>query len=198
MMSKGDDTRKIILGRAAELFNVQGFAGSSLSDIMQATGLQKGGIYNHFVSKEALALEAFDYAFELVSRRMGEMLKVRRDPLDRLMGIIAFFEDYLESPPVKGGCMLLNTAIESDDTHPALRERARLAMESWRNLIQRTVTKGIAQGVMRPDIEPDEVATLMIATLEGAIMMSKLYGDHIHLQRAVRHLMRYVETDIKA
>ena len=59
-MSKGEQTRERILARSAQLFNRQGYSGSSLSDIMRETGLEKGGIYNHFSSKEQLALEAFD------------------------------------------------------------------------------------------------------------------------------------------
>ncbi len=197
-MRKGERTREVILERAAELFNVQGFSGSSLSDIMQATGLQKGGIYNHFISKEALALEAFDFAFDLVKERMRDSLRGKRDPLDRLYGIIRFFEHYLQEPPLKGGCVILNTAIESDDTYPALRERARHAMDLWRTLIQRTVIKGIEQGEMCTGIDPDEIATLIIATLEGALMMSKLYDDDIHIRRAIDHLLHYVDTAVKA
>ena len=57
-MSKAEKTKENIVKQAAALFNQKGYSGSSISDIMQATGLQKGGIYNHFNSKEELALEA--------------------------------------------------------------------------------------------------------------------------------------------
>ncbi|MHB8627686.1 MAG: TetR family transcriptional regulator C-terminal domain-containing protein [Aggregatilineales bacterium] len=197
-MRKGEKTREIILGEAAELFNVQGYAGSSLADIMHATGLQKGGIYRHFVSKEALALEAFDYAFDLVKRRMTEALTGKRDPLERLFAIIQFFEGYVASPPLKGGCIILNTAIDSDDAHPLLRDRARQAMGLWQTLIRRTVIKGIEHGEMRPDLDPDEVATLIIGTIEGALMISKLYGDDVHIERAINHLLQYIEMCVKA
>jgi len=70
-MSKGEQTRTMILERTAQLFSCKGYFGSSLSDIMEATGLEKGGIYNHFTSKEQLALEAFDYAFEMVQQRIS-------------------------------------------------------------------------------------------------------------------------------
>ena len=196
-MRKGERTREIILGHAAELFNIQGYSGSSLTDVMQATGLQKGGIYRHFVSKERLALEAFDYAFDLVKQRMTEALKGKRDPLERLYAILHFFDDYVETPPVKGGCIVLNTAIESDDANPALRERARQAMDEWRTLIWRTVARGIERGQMRPDIDPDEVATLIIGTIEGALMISKLYGDEIPMKRAINHLLQYIQTNVK-
>ena len=49
------------------MFNRQGYVGASMRDLVDATGLEKGGIYNHFGSKEQLALEAYDYAMTLVT-----------------------------------------------------------------------------------------------------------------------------------
>ena len=63
-MSKGDQTRERIIAKAAELFNQRGLEGTSMADLMKATGLEKGGIYRHFASKEAVAAEAFDYAWK--------------------------------------------------------------------------------------------------------------------------------------
>jgi TetR/AcrR family transcriptional repressor of nem operon len=59
-VSKGDETRERIIARAAPLFNQRGYAGAAMSDIMAATGLEKGGIYRHFGSKESLAHPSFD------------------------------------------------------------------------------------------------------------------------------------------
>jgi AcrR family transcriptional regulator len=60
-MTKGEQTRQRIVAEAAPVFNQRGYEGSSLADLMKATGLKKGGIYRHFSSKEELAAEAFDY-----------------------------------------------------------------------------------------------------------------------------------------
>lgn len=193
-MRKGERTREAILERAIEIFNVKGFSGASLSDLMKATGLQKGGIYNHFESKESLALEAFDYAVSTVSQRLWDSLKSKRTPTERLFGIINFFENYFERPPFKGGCVILNTAIDSDDIHPMLRDHARQAMNQWRELIRRTVAKGIAQGEFRAGTDPDAVATLIIGTLEGAFMLTKLYEEGVHVRRAVEHLNAFAST----
>ena len=195
--SKGEGTRKAILERAIEVFNVRGYSGTSLNDIMQATGLQKGGIYNHFASKEDLALEAFDHAFSQISDMMRDWLKGTRNGLERLRAIIQFFHNYFETPPFHGGCILLNTAIESDDAHPALCERAQHAMTLWRDLIRRTVEKGIGLGEIHATIDSDNVATLIISTLEGAMVLSRLYKNPVHLHRAVAHLLEYVENNLK-
>src|SRR5260370_8662436 len=63
-MTKGEQTRKKIVAAAAPIFNQRGYDGSSLNDLMEATGLKKGGIYRHFSSKEELAAEAFAYTWE--------------------------------------------------------------------------------------------------------------------------------------
>lgn len=195
-MSKGEETKTRILQQAAELFNQQGYAGSSIADIMRVTGLQKGGIYNHFKNKDELALQAFDFAVACVGQHTKAVLRTKRHAVERLLGIIEVFRSFVDNPPIKGGCPLLNTAVESDDTHPILRERTQQGMNSWRRLICLIIEKGIDKGEIRSGVDADEVATIMIATLEGALMMSKLYGDAIHMQRAVNHLNNYIKSHL--
>jgi len=193
-MSKGEETRERILARSAQLFNRQGYFGASLADIMRETGLEKGGIYNHFSSKEQLALEAFDYAYGLVQQRVRQALAGKLNAIERLQAIVSVFQGIAEDPPVAGGCPILNTAIEADDANEVLRDRARAAMDDWRSTIQRIVNKGIERQEIRPGINVDEVATIFITTLEGAIMLSNLYKDPIHMKRAADHIVRYIET----
>ena len=90
-MRKGEQTREVIVQRAARLFNEQGYYGASLSDIMRATGLEKGGIYNHFGSKEELALEAFDYAVGLINQRIRAAILAQPNTYNRLIALIEAF-----------------------------------------------------------------------------------------------------------
>ena len=193
-MSKGEQTRERILSRSAQLFNRQGYFGSSLSDIMRETGLEKGGIYNHFTSKEQLALESFDYAYGLVQQRVRNVLAGKYNAIERLFAIVSVFQGIVDDPPVAGGCPILNTAIEADDANESLRDRARSAMNDWRTTIHRIVNKGIERHEIHPGVNADEVASILITTLEGAIMLSNLFKDPIHMQRAVAHMDRYIET----
>jgi TetR/AcrR family transcriptional repressor of nem operon len=192
-MSKGAETRERILASSAQLFNRQGYAGSSLADIMRETGLEKGGIYNHFSSKEQLGLESFDYAYELVRQRVRQALAGKLNAIERLLAIVSVFQSIADDPPVAGGCPILNAAIEADDANEVLRDRARAAMDDWRATIHRIVNKGIERQEIRPATDGDEVASILIATLEGAVMLSSLYKDSIHMKRAVAHMERYIE-----
>src|SRR6266567_3509308 len=107
-MSKGEQTKERILERAAQLFNQQGYFGSSLSDIMHETGLEKGGIYNHFASKEQLALEAFDYAIGLLEQRMRLALAGKINAIDCHSGRVGDAQQAISRPnpyaPGRGAC----------------------------------------------------------------------------------------------
>ena len=196
-MSKAQQTQHHILEQSAALFNQQGYAGSSMADVMRVTGLQKGGIYNHFSSKDELALAAFDFAVQQMQMRFLGVLKGKRHALDRLMAILSVYETLLENPPIEGGCPLLNTAVESDETHPALRERTQLAMTNWLNLLQSIVQRGIDRGELQPTIDPEMVVTVLMATIEGGVMLTKLYGDSVYMERSIAHLKAYLRQQVQ-
>ena len=195
-MSKGQETRERIIARAAEVFNVDGYAGTAISDIMRATGLEKGGIYRHFSSKDELALAAFDYAANQVRQHTAHLAE-SSSSVGTLLGFVAVFREYAHNPPLVGGCPVLNTAIDSDDTNPALAQRAANMINEWRSLISTAVTKGITRGEIRPTIDGDALALLMIATLEGAVMLTRLLRDTTPREQAANHLCAYIEQNVR-
>jgi AcrR family transcriptional regulator len=191
-LRKGEATRLRILERAAPVFNQRGYAGASMSELVEATGIEKGGIYNHFGSKEELAVEAFDYAISLIVDGYAAV-QDGKVGLDRLVAIIEIFGDWSGHPLVAGGCPIMNTAIEADDTNPALAGRARAAMDSWHRLIGSIVKDAKARGELDPDVDPYELATLVTSTLEGSLMLSRLFHDPAYKHRAVASLTEHVE-----
>jgi TetR/AcrR family transcriptional repressor of nem operon len=200
-MSKGEQTRQMIVARAAQVFNKRGFFGASLSDLMRETGLEKGGIYNHFRSKDELAVEAFHYAVGVVWARIEQELAGKTNAVDRLLAMLVGYRVLIEDPPLPGGCPLLNTAVEADDVDPelpVLRQSARDALARWRRWIMRTVARGIAAGEVRPEVDGELLATILISTVEGSVMMSKLDNDPIHIRRAVAYLSAYLENVVRA
>src|ERR1700746_2496648 len=110
-MRKGEQTRQEIIRKAAPIFNQRGYDGAALSDLMKATGLEKGGIYRHFESKQQLAAEAFDYAWKLALDARFEATQAISNTVYRLQQIIRNFRDR-RAELVPGGCPLLNTAID--------------------------------------------------------------------------------------
>lgn len=193
-MNKGDRTRQHVIEKAASLFNQRGYEATSISDVMTATGLQKGGVYRHFDSKEELALAAFDYAVGVMRERFVEALRDVDSPIQKLHAIIKVYERIPVDPPVPGGCPMMNASIEADDANPVLRERAASVMDDMRRVIRRTVRDGQQLGELDVQASPDAVAVVFICTLEGAVMMSKLYGNQNPMRIAVRHLEQYVAS----
>ena len=193
-MSKGEQTRRMIVARAAPLFNQQGYFGVSLNAIMQVTELEKGGIYNHFNSKEEIALASFDYAWELVREHTRKALANKTDAVERLHAFTDAFLDFADGSLLPGGCPILNTAVEADDALPSLRQKALTAMNSWRESLQRIIQKGIARQELRPETDPDSFATLFIATLEGAVMLSKLYDELLYMRQAIEHMHERIDA----
>src|SRR5689334_6174518 len=192
--TKGMQTRQRIVELAAPVFNRQGFVGASMPDLTGATGLEMGGIYNHFGSKEQLALESYDYAMSRVTEGLARSQDGATDAIDRLQRMIRAFAKFARKPAIAGGCPIMNTAIESDDTHPELRDRARASMTLWHRLIGRIVKDGVAAGTLRPDVDPYELASVLTSSLEGGLMLARLYDDPVHMDRVIAHVSTYVET----
>jgi TetR/AcrR family transcriptional regulator, transcriptional repressor for nem operon len=194
-MSRGEDTRHFIVTEAATLFNQRGFEGGSISDLMKATGLEKGGIYRHFSSKEEVAAEAFDYAWQAALGLRTHDLDAVPNSVDKLKRLVANFVE--RRPSVPGGCPLLNTAIDADDGNPVLRERARKALREWRDLLTSIISTGVERKEIRRGVDATKLATLVISSLEGALMISRLVRDRDALLAVQAHLERFLETEVR-
>jgi TetR/AcrR family transcriptional repressor of nem operon len=196
-MTKGQRTRQEIVRNAAPLFNTKGYEGTSLSDLMTATGLQKGGIYRHFASKEELAAEAFDYAWgKAVSGRLDGVGDVPNS-VDRIKKMIANFVER-RSGLVKGGCPLLNTAVEADDGNALLRGRARTALRTWSERIAKLVKEGKRRQEIDARTDPRRLSQLIIGSLEGALMISRIDANDGALTDARNFLNEYLEEKVRA
>jgi len=195
-MTKGEDTRREIVEKAAPLFNQKGFEGTSMSDLMRATGLEKGGIYRHFSSKEELASEAFDYAWQKAVERRLEGVDEAADAVERLKKMIDNFVD-IRAGLVAGGCPLMNTAVEADDGNPALRARARGALSGWMSRLTKAAEDGIAKREIDARVDCKALGQLIISTLEGALLISRLENDRGSLDQVRRHLHGYLETSVR-
>ncbi len=193
-MKKGERTRDHILAQSAAVFNQHGYAASSMSDLMLATKLEKGGIYNHFASKEQLELAAFDYAVELIEQRYLAALEKQQTAIDRLGAVMDIFLEFIHDPVLPGGCPVLNAAIESDDSNESLRQRTKLVVTGWKTRIQGIIEIGIAKGELEVGTDAGKLATVMLATLEGAVMMSKVCRDAIHMRHAASFLEDYFQS----
>jgi TetR/AcrR family transcriptional repressor of nem operon len=196
-ISKGQGTRQRIIAEAAAIFNQRGYEGCSMQAIMEATGLEKGGIYRHFESKEELAAEAFDYAWTFATTKRRQNLEAIPNPADRLKQHIANFVIRPGISALPGGCPLLNTAVDSDNGNPVLRDRVRKALRNWQTFLRDILEEGAKAGVIRPNLDLSSTANHIIGNLEGAMLISRIERNDHALRQALDHLDNYVESNIR-
>jgi TetR/AcrR family transcriptional regulator, transcriptional repressor for nem operon len=191
-VSKAEHTKQKIIETAATIFNQNGYIGTSIADIVKSTGVHKGGIYKHFKSKDEIAVAAFDYSLGLIVEAAIDRVGKEETAIDRLLAFVNTFRGFTTEPICVGGCPVLNMAVESDDTHPGLRLHVQNAVSGIRALIGSIVELGIRQGQIVANTDIEQVSTIIFVTIEGAIMMSKLYGNDVYLDRAIAHLHQYI------
>lgn len=195
--SKAERTRQLIIERSAPLFNQKGYAGTSMQDIMAATGLTKGGIYGHFESKEEIALAAFEHAAGIITRQISDRIAQQERASDKLKAILAYYRHYLISSPVVGGCPVMNTAVEADDTNPLLRASVVKVLNRLHKAVANIVNQGIVDGEFKAKTDASNFSILFVSMVEGGIMLSKAYGDSKHLNTVIGQLERMIETELK-
>lgn len=196
-MRKDEKTRQHIIIKSAELFNQKGYAGSSIQDIIEATGLTKGGIYRRFSNKDEIAVEAFEYAGQVLMEQLSSAINNADTAIDKIMAVCNVHIDPVNNPPIKGGCPLLNTAVESDDTFPILRDRALAAYEEMLSLVQGILKHGISVGEFRSDVDVDSLSSFIVSSLEGSVMASRLSRDSKHVGFVMQQLRVLLNTYIK-
>ena len=144
-MTKSEKTRRFIIEQSAVIFNKKGIAGTSITDLMEATKLAKGGIYGNFNSKDEICVEVFDYLTGIVSSGLDRATAGKATAREKLFGILDYYHDNL-APNEMGGCPLLNFGTEADDTNPDLRQRVAKMIRKSQQRIARAIEEGQAAG----------------------------------------------------
>jgi AcrR family transcriptional regulator len=173
MLSKADRTKQFIIEKAAHLFNTKGFYGTSMADIQQATGLAKGGIYGNFSSKEEIAWQAFEYAIKTVMDEISQKVRSKTTSPEKLKAIIDYYRNYSINSPIQGGCPMMNTSCNVDDTWPQMRMKVAESVRKMLNGLIRIIDTGKEKGEIKPGINAEEAADLIFSQIEGAIMLGK-------------------------
>lgn len=197
-MTRLDENKQRIIAAAAPLFNTRGYAGTSMSDVLEATGLHKGSVYLCFPSKDDLALAVFDYSSRLMLGRIRKVMEQAGsradDQLLAFIDVYAKIADHADQSPITGGCPVMNAAIESDDAYPVLRERVAVALGNWQSLLRDVIAGGVARGEFPEFTDVNRLITLLIAGIEGSLMMSRLLSD----PTPIRHMTEHLRNQVRA
>jgi TetR/AcrR family transcriptional regulator, transcriptional repressor for nem operon len=186
-MNKSERTRQFIIEKSAPVFNKKGLSGTTMDDVMAATGMARGGIYGRFENRDELAVASVEYLLERLGNRMTEVMAKERTAAKKLY---AYMNDQLDplNSFIPGGCPVLNFSVEVDDTDPVMKEKLKKVVERGQNRIISTIKQGVADGELSPDINAEDFALQMYASLEGGMMMSRVSGNCKYMVGLVRML----------
>lgn len=196
-MGKAEDTKNYIIRQAAPIFNMYGYAGTTMSQLTRAIKMTKGAIYGNFKDKDEIALAAFDHNFEQISEKVRRVVRSEKDACDKLIALANFYLDEFTEIARTGGCPILNAAVDSDDVYPALKERVKNAVEEWFSTVAHVVRNGITHHQIVSHTKPEQFASLFVSLIEGGIMLSKVTGNTIHLSRNIDHIIHVVNAQLR-
>ncbi|MEN8141216.1 MAG: TetR/AcrR family transcriptional regulator [Thermodesulfobacteriota bacterium] len=173
--SKGEDTRDHILKTTRDLLTTQGFRNTSIANIIAATGVKKGNLYYHFPSKEELALAVLEDAKSEFFDFLGDSFQ-GDDAIAKIINSCDTLLEFLQQRNFVGGCLFGNTALEMTDNNVRFATIIRDVFAHWVELIAGYLRDAQAQEGFQSPIPPVALATTVVATIEGGIMMSRVDG----------------------
>ena len=192
-MTKSEKTRQFIIEQSATIINRKGVAGTSISDLMEATKLAKGGIYGNFESKEEICVEAFDYLTSRVSSGLNIALSGKTTAREKLFALLDYYRDTLATSDA-GGCPLLNFGTEADDTNPDLKQRVAKAIKTSQQRMTKLVEEGQANGEFSKKVDAGLFAVKMFTMIEGAIFTSRVTNSRAPMKTIVDVLKKEIEA----
>lgn len=176
---RSEATRSFIIETTAELFNKKGYAGTSIADLEKITKLTKGSIYGNFENKEQVALAVFDYNLNRLQEKIKDGVHNNADYKGKILSYLVTYHSLQGS---YGGCPLQNTAVEADDTHEGLRERASAGLVCWKDSLMELIRAGMDVNEFKADTNAEKIALTFMALIEGAILISRTTKNRAYFE----------------
>lgn len=190
-MSKAERTRQFIIEASAPIINKKGMAGTSMSDIMEATKLAKGGIYGNFESKEEICKESFLYLRSKFGSKLDAAVAEGKSAKEKLFKLL---DIYGNGANLVNGCAILNFGVEADDTNPDMKELVKKAIATAQNRFFKIIEGGIANKELSPIINPEHFSIRVFAMIEGAILFRKILGTEDQMKIVIDSIKTEFES----
>ncbi|MEJ0028900.1 MAG: TetR/AcrR family transcriptional regulator [Bacteroidota bacterium] len=193
-MSKGDNTRLIILKKAFHLSYAHGYQLTSVDDIIAQTHVTKGSFYYHFKTKDAMGIAMIqDVLYPGMHEALIKPLEASNDPIsdlyDMMKGLLLhnpFFQ-------VKYGCPAINLIEEMAPVNKRFHKALYALIEKWHDTIAHVIEKGKASGKVHHNVHGKNVALFISVGYAGTRNMGKLYGEACYTTY-LKELKKYLET----
>jgi TetR/AcrR family transcriptional regulator, transcriptional repressor for nem operon len=192
-MTKAERTRQFIIEKASVLLNTKGMAGTSISDIMEATKMAKGGIYGNFENKEEICLEAFNYLSQRLNTKLEAIINDKTTYKEKLFALLDYYPEH-SVKSTTGGCAMLNFGTEADDTNPQMKQRVAQAIKASQQRIFNLVSEGIATGEFKDTADPRQFSVKMFTMIEGALLATRVLGSVEQMEMITKILKAEIES----
>ena len=197
-MSKAERTTQFIIEKVAPIFNKNGYSGTSLSDVTKATGLTKGAVYGNFVSKEELALKAFNHNVKRVFTQLNAYMDREATVIGKLKALTAFYRTYPVLTADLGGCPLLNVGVDANHQNELLHNRVKDVNGKLQRNMSKLLQVGKKTGEIRNEIDTEKYAGLIISMIEGSIYMTFILNDDQYLMNMMEQIEKVIDHQLKA
>ncbi len=195
MKRDGRRTRRDVVEKALQIFSVKGYYNTSINDILEATGLTKGGLYAHFDGKEALWDAAYERAVEVWRGIVFKGVRDIPDPLDRIGRTIENdLRGYVCGEVFAGGCFFFNMLVELSGQDPAMSGRIMEGFRRFAALLAAWLEEAKAAGRLKPGVRTGELAAFLVVSMNGAAALYAATRDPRFSRTVERQLRAHVES----
>jgi TetR/AcrR family transcriptional repressor of nem operon len=167
-------TKEQIVTAAVETLHRKGFNATSVEDITNAAKVPKGSFYNHFKSKEDLAVEALDRYWQNMQTSLGLLSDEKTPPVARLKRHFRQLGKVAREGGYRAGCMIGNMSTEMPEQSRPVRERLTVLLVAWSCAIESCIKEAQADGSIRSDMDTRTISGFLLNSWEGAVMHSKV------------------------
>lgn len=190
------DTSEFILDKVAPIFNKQGYVGTSLSDITNATGLTKGAIYCNFTNKEDLALKSFHLNVSLAITPLFKLVAAQNGSINKLYTITNYHRSYYDLVNDRGGCPMLRVGVDTKFINPNLFEAARKLSGKFMTGLTNIISEGIINGEIKNTTDPLKTAQLLLSLIEGSSLLAFTHNDKTYIDSTMDFIDKTIITNI--
>lgn len=189
-------TDKRLLDSAERLFWHHGHHGSSLDRIANDAGQSKGAVFHYFRNKKDITSQVLKkYADEQVLGPIHKHFKASQNTKEALLSWgYEIYQDYVKAN-FKGGCLLGNMALELSDVDESVRQEMASIFLEWENTLASYFKDEMRMGEIL--MEPRQFARMVIATLQGITMTTKVHKDKNRAAREFQAFAEMIERLIK-
>ncbi|WP_299902159.1 TetR/AcrR family transcriptional regulator [uncultured Aquimarina sp.] len=196
MYTKAEKTTEFIIETVAPIFNKNGYAATSLSDITKATGLTKGAIYGNFKNKEELAVAAFTMTVKSMLRRIKEHQSLSNSPIQKLFLISNFYRNYYNFSQELGGCPVLNMGVDAKHQNSGLFNYVQYTINKIQNNLALLIDQGKELQEIKPNIDSQLYAKRLYTMIIGAIFMTHTMEDNSYLLQTMDQIDTMIQSEL--